>query len=149
MAWTRTVDIVSRWAGDNVPQDLPLLEQLIADAEEIIRFEYPDIDGRVDDGASGIVPEDPLPIDRVRLVVARMVIRHLRNPEGVRQVTETTGPFSENRTYAGDLPGQLLLTDDERRMLGYTPGAPKQRAFTVPFGGDEGGLLGGVDTWWP
>lgn len=147
MSWTRPFDVTSRWAGDGKPDDQTLLEQLIADAEEIIRFEYPDIADRIDDGESGIEPEDPLPIDRVRLVVSRMVTRHLRNPAGVRQVTETTGPFSENRTFAGDLPGQLLLTDEERRMLGYVPGAPKQRAFTVPFGGDPGGRLGGRDPW--
>lgn len=144
MSWTRPVDITSRWAGEGKPNDDDLLQQLIDDAEEIIRYEYPDITGRVDDGESGIAPEDPVPLERVRLVVARMVSRHLRNPDGVRQVTETTGPFSENRTFAGDLPGQLLLLDEERRMLGYLPGAPKQRAFTVPTSPDQGFYLGGV-----
>lgn len=144
MSWTDPSDVTDRWAGSGQPHDTALIQRLIEDAEEIIRFEYPDIVDRVDDGESGIAPEDPLPIERIRLVVSRMVSRHLRNPDGVRQITESTGPFSENRTFAGDLPGQLLLLDEERRMLGYLPGAPKQKAFTVPFGGNDGGRLGGV-----
>lgn len=144
MSWASPDDVEARWVGDGFPDDETLIFQLIDDAEQVITFEYPDITDRiVGDSPPDPLPDDPLPVERVQMVIARMVIRHLRNPENTRQITETTGPFSTNRTYAGTSPGELVLTDVERKMLGYLSGSPHPRAFTVPFGGDEGGFLGG------
>lgn len=131
--WVTVADVRDRWIGDGFPDETTVVERLVRDAEEVVLFEYPDVEGRlVGDPPPDPLPDDPLPLERLVMVVCRMVERRLRNPEGIRQVTETSGPFSNNRTYGGEAPGQLVLTDEERRMLGYTPGAPRPRAFTVP-----------------
>ena len=58
-----------------------------------------------------------------------MVMRVFRNPEGIRQANETTGPFTTSRTYGGDVPGGLHLTDEELASLqGY---AAAGGAYTV------------------
>ena len=123
MAWTTPQDVLDRWVGDGRPTDEALLEKLIGDAEDHLVFEYPDLPDRVLGG-------DP-PVARVQRVVAAMVTRVLRNPKGVRQQQITTGPFQRGETFAGDRPGELTLTDEERALLGYSPGAPGQKAFTI------------------
>lgn len=63
-------------------------------------------------------------------VLVDMVIRLLRNPEGTRTVSETTGPISTNVTYGGDEPGSLYVTDEERELLRIRSHR-RQRAFSV------------------
>jgi hypothetical protein len=58
-----------------------------------------------------------------------MVIRHIRNPEGIRQISEGTGPFTGSRTYGGSEPGAMYLTDEDRAELAGTKAG--QRAFTI------------------
>ena len=65
--------------------------------------EIPDIEDRI---ASGEVP-----VSRARRIVARMVIRVLRNPDGYRSTNLSTGPFSQGFTWAGDNPGETILSD--------------------------------------
>ena len=121
MAWTTPQDVKDRW----LLGDFPVLDQqlavLIGDAEDTVGSEFADIDARILAGT--------LPVARVQKVVARMVIRHIRNPEGIRQVSETTGPFTGSRTYGGAEPGAMYLTDEDRAELsGVKTG---QRAFTI------------------
>ena len=117
MAWATPTDVIARWIGENAPTEA-VATTWITDAETLIRFEYPDLQTRIDDGA--------VTLDRVVLVVTRMVIRALRNPDNAR--TQQTGPFGT--TYAGDNPGGLVLTDDDRRVLGAVAGTSGQ-AFTI------------------
>lgn len=121
--WATAADVTWRWIGDDAPSDEDRIEAWICDAETLILAEFPDLQDRIDD--------ESLPLDRVRLVVARMVTRAFRNPTGTRQRQETTGPFSGSVTYAGDSPGDLWLTDEERNLLGGLVGARRQRAFTI------------------
>lgn len=109
-------DVKSRWLTGAVPATDGQLLTLIEDAEDIILGEFPNV--AVD------VPEG-----RVVRVVARMVMRVLRNPEGHRTVAEATGPFSGSTTFGGENPGELYLTDDDRRDLGGKRSSG--RAFTV------------------
>lgn len=118
--WVTPEDVVERWVGDDPPALDGVVVRLVDDAETILRATYPDLVDRV--GLS----VDP---NAVKLVVARMVSRVLRNPDGTRQVTETVGPFSRNRTFGGDTPGAMALTAEERRLLGDTAG--RSTAFTV------------------
>ena len=118
MAWATEADVLDRWVGDNPPA-IELVQTWIADAETLVAFEYPDIQTRIDDLT--------LPLARVKLVVSRMVIRALRNPDNIRQTA--SGPFST--TYAGDEPGGLQLTDADRKLLGVVSLEEEQAAFTV------------------
>lgn len=149
--WANVADVQSRWVGPGFPDDLHLVAQLLSDAAQVVEWEYPEIADRiVGQEPPDPLPDDPLPAERLAMVLSRMVIRHIRNPDNTRQLTETEGPFSRNRTFSGSQPGELLLTDDERRMLGYLPGSPTQKAFTVPQPVPEVSYLGGpdaVDLW--
>jgi hypothetical protein len=115
------VDVKSRWLTGEVPATDAQILTLIGDAEDIILGEFPTIDADV---ASNVVPAT-----RVVRVVARMIHRVLRNPEGVRTVQESTGPFGGSTTFGGDNPGELYLTDDDRRDIGGRK--TKGKAFTV------------------
>lgn len=118
MAWIAAGEVLARWVGDGAP-DESVVAQWVDDAETLITFEYPDIQTRIDD--------EVLPLARVKLVVARVVIRALRNPDNARVMN--IGPAG--MTYAGDNPGGLQLTAEDRSMLGAAAGAPRQRAFMI------------------
>jgi len=121
MTWATPKDVRDRWLG---PGDLPATDgqitTLIDDAEDTIRRAFPDIQQRIDDG--------DLPLERVVKVVCRMVIRHIRNPEGIRSTQQGAGPFQVSRTYGGDEPGALHLSDQD--MAELAPGR-RGRAFSI------------------
>ena len=121
MAWTDPQDVVDRWAGPRAPDVTdPQLQTFIDDAEDAVGREFPDIDIRIAAGS--------LTLRRVQIVVSRMVIRHLRNPENVRTVQDSTGPYGSSTTYAGDNPGTLEMTDRDKRDL-----APVRSGVRKPF----------------
>lgn len=131
MAWTLATDVTSSWIGGDAPDDAALIDSWIAKAERLIRSEVPGIQERID----GWLEPDLL--DNASDVVVEMVTRKFRNPEGLRTVQDTTGPFSGSRTYGGTEPGALYLTADEVKKLSITKSSG-QRAFTVdnfPRGG--------------
>ena len=121
MAWTSPQDVKDRWLLGEVPVSDSQLAVLIGDAEDTVGSEFLDIQARIDAGT--------LPLTRVKKVVARMVIRHIRNPEGIRQVSETTGPFTGSRTYGGAEPGAMYLADEDRAELSGAKSG--QRAFSI------------------
>lgn len=121
LLWASTQDVTDRWVGDDpIPATDAQIATLLEDAEDVIDREYPTLQTRIDAGE--------IPVRRVQKVAARMVIRHLRNPEGLRQVQRTSGPFQEGQTFGGDEPGTLYLTDEDRAELG---GARARRAFMI------------------
>lgn len=123
LLWTEVSDVRERWLGVTPLEATDAqISTLLEDAEDTILREFPDIEDRMTD------PDNPLPARTVVKVAARMVIRHIRNPEGVRTTQETAGVFSESRTSGGTEPGAMYLTDDERNEL-----APvrKGKAFSI------------------
>ena len=109
MAYAETTDILDRWTGAEVPSD-SRIAAFIADAEVVIRHEFPDLDDRIDSEEDGTVSSET-----VRFVVTSMVLRHLYNPQGLRS-EGGIGPFG-GPTWAGNDLGKLSLTDSERSML--------------------------------
>jgi hypothetical protein len=134
MSWATPQDIIDRWVGNDVPTDLDLVQALINDAEAVILAEYPKIQDRIDD--------DELPLATVVMVESRMVMRLLRNPEGLTYWQQTTGPFGQARNF-GTGNSDIWLTENEISIL-----APKSRgkAFEVNQGVDAVG--GSVDYIW-
>lgn len=119
--WVDGQDILDRLPeGMAAPADTYLATK-VTDAEALISADVPNVQALIDSG--------DIPGDRVRLVVARMVIRHLLNPTGVRQRAAGQGPFTESTTYGGDNPGDLEFTASDRRTLLGLPG--RGRAFSV------------------
>jgi hypothetical protein len=123
MSWTTPQDVIDAWIGEPAPTDEAKLQIWIDRAERLIRNAIPGIQARLD------IPEEDL-LENVQSVVGSMVERKFRNPEGTRQVSSTTGPFSEQRTYGGSEPGELALLDSEIALLSGTVSSG-QRAFTV------------------
>lgn len=121
--WATANDVLERWIGDDKPTDHELVQRWVDDAETLILSEFPDIQDRIDAG--------DLPVERVRFVVARMVTRAFRNPNGLRQVNEQAGPFGLSGTFAGSTPGDVMLTPEERALLRAPTKARRPRAFTV------------------
>ena len=119
LVYTAYTDVESRWIGGDVPASVAQVETLLEDAEDTILGEFPDLDARIADG---------LPERRVRKVAARMVIRHLRNPGGIRSTQQGAGPFQETTTFGGDEPGALFLTDEDRAEI---TGRKAGGAFTI------------------
>ena len=121
MAWTIPKDVRDRWIGPPTEASDEQIAVKIADAEDDILRADPNIQDRI--------TANTLPLVRVKKVVARMLIRHLQNPEGVRSVQQGAGPFQTSTTYGGAEPGALTLTDDDREELGIPK--RKTRAFSV------------------
>ena len=137
--WTTIEDVKDRYIGGDLPASDAEIQVLIDDAEDIVRREIEDIEDLIEGGT--------VPPSRVKRIVARMVIRVLRNPDGYRSTNLTTGPFSQGFTLAGDNPGELTLTDEDKDDL--VPGLGGQRAFSVdlmPEGaGNEAPIWGNGD----
>jgi len=114
-------DVVERWPGGDPPLSDQQITTQIRDAEDAILREFPDMPARL---LAGTVPAR-----RIARVIARMVIRLMRNPEGLRTVQQGEGSFSGSLTYAGDHPGEVYLTDEDRRDL-----AGKARSGRGAFG---------------
>lgn len=113
--WTYPQDIEDRWVGDDYPEDkTELVEALILDAELIIKSEYPKIQERIDD--------NKLDIEIIKLVVARMVTRVLKNPEGLTYIQNTVGPYSQARNYGSGAGTDMWLTAEEKEILSATKG---------------------------
>ena len=123
MAWATASDVLAAWIGDDAPSDTALIDVWIGRAERLIKFNIPDIQERLDEPEPGL-------LENVIDVVTSMVIRKFRNPEGIRQVSSTTGPFSEQRTYGGDEPGSLTLLPSELAILSL-PGTETGGAYTI------------------
>jgi hypothetical protein len=106
-------DVESRWRTLSM-SEVALASTLIEDASALLRAKVPGLDDAI---AAGDVSAE-----LVRARVVAMVVRVLRNPDGIRQ--RTVGDVSV--TQDGD--GMLTLTDGD--LDGLAPGL-SSRAFTI------------------
>ncbi len=124
--WAKPNDVIDSWIGEFPPSDDTKLRTWIDKAEREIRYRVPDLADRIAAEEAAVPPRTDLRGLAVDVAVA-MVTRVFRNPEGIRQTNTTTGPFTESRTYGGDVPGGLALTDEELTKLQGTRGG----AFSI------------------
>jgi hypothetical protein len=121
--WTVPTDVTDAWIGEGAPADPTKIQTWIDKAEREIRGRVPDLQARI----SAEQAEEPARVDLLetaRDIVVAMVIRVFRNPEGIRSTNEAAGPFTKMKTYGGDTPGGLILTDAElAKLQGTTGGA--------------------------
>ncbi|HLP97659.1 MAG TPA: hypothetical protein VK149_04360 [Sideroxyarcus sp.] len=119
MTWATPADVEARWVGSSIPADSDVVEALISDAEAIVLSEYPGIQARIDDAS--------LAQAVVVMVVCRMVMRVLRNPEALTYWQQNTGPFGQGKNY-GSGNADIWMSSEEVELL-----APKRRgkAFSV------------------
>jgi hypothetical protein len=126
MSWTTPADVTGAWIGEGAPTDTAKIQKWIDKAEREIKFRVPDIEARID-AEGALVPPVTNLLEIAKDVTVSMVIRVFRNPEGIRQTNITTGPYTSSKTYGGDVPGGLGLTDDELAKLQGARGG----AFTI------------------
>lgn len=126
MAWTTPADVTGAWIGEGAPTDSSKIQKWIDKAEREIRFRVPDVLTRIAAEAAEVPPRTDL-LETAKDVTVAMVTRVFRNPEGIRQTNVTTGPYTASKTYGGDVPGGLGLTDDELAKLQGARGG----AFTI------------------
>jgi hypothetical protein len=126
MSWTQPADVIASWIGGGAPADEVKIQTWIDRAEREIRFRVGDLQSRIAAEALLVPPSVEL-LETAKDVTVAMVTRVFRNPEGIRQTNETTGPFTASRTYGGDVPGGLGITDDELAKLQGARGG----AFTI------------------
>lgn len=118
-------DVKGRWLSSMGPfpaTDEELAEH-VEDANGLILDEFPDIPDRLAKGT--------LRKSTVIRVGARMVLRLLNNPSGVRTEQETAGEFSQSRTVTGDVLGEIHLSDRDRAEL--TDRTPTDRTAPKAF----------------
>lgn len=127
MTWTNASDVTNAWIGEGAPTDTQKIENWIGKAEREIKYRVPDIQARIDAEAAASPSSTDL-LETAKDVVVAMVTRAFRNPEGIRQTNITTGPYTASKTYGGDQPGALQLTDSELAKL---QGTRSGTAFTV------------------
>lgn len=125
MAWTTANEVIAAWIGIDAPTDTAKVTVWIEKAERLLRSKLPDLQGRI--SANPVTEPDLL--SNVKDVVTSMVQRVFRNPEGVRQRQEGTGPFTGSVTYGGDQPGALWVTDAELALISAK--GSNRGAFTV------------------
>lgn len=125
MTWTTPEDVQQAWLGERLEISTETVERWIDRAERKIKREIPNIEARIK------APEkEPDLLDTVRDVVSAMVERKLRNPDGLRSTTDTSGPFTRQTTHGGENPGALMLTAEEKAQL-LPPEETTGRAFSV------------------
>lgn len=100
-------DVANAWR-DLSNEEEAQARHLLVLASQLLRSEVSGLDDRLAAGT--------LDADLVRHVVASMVIRGLRNPDGARQRSETVGPFTQSASYT-DMVSQLSVLPYERRLL--------------------------------
>ncbi|MFG3710889.1 hypothetical protein [Micromonospora sp. NPDC047730] len=115
-----TVGEVAELFGTMTPAQESLTAALLRRASEMVRAHFPDLAARV---ASGM-----LSAEAPAMAVINMVLRVLRNPDGLR--AETTGPFS--RTYDTTVAAGLLVVSDGELAL-MTSGVPADET-ALPVG---------------
>ena len=87
-SWTAPKDVTDAWIGEDAPEEVAKIQTWIEKAEREIRYRVPDIQERIDAEAAESPARTDL-LDTAKDVVVAMVARVFRNPEGIRQVTET------------------------------------------------------------
>jgi hypothetical protein len=115
-------DVSARWRSFS-DEESELADQLAKDASLRVQALYPTILLRI---AAGTVQEEI-----VRIVVCGMVKRAMLSlgAEGITQLTESGGPYSESRTFANP-SGNLYLTAEDKALLSES-GA--RRVKSVPI----------------
>lgn len=122
--WATPADVRSRWvATEDLPAD-SIIQAWLNDAETLILAEYPHIAEKMAHDPGGEW------LRRVTLVEVQLVSQVLKNPDGVRQKSNTAGVFTEQTTFGTEtLSAGLYLTPMHRAIL--TGGAKRHAGIDM------------------
>jgi hypothetical protein len=116
MPYASSSDVQSRLGRELTPEETPLVNTRLADAERMIRRRIPDLDAKVTAGT--IAEADVVQVE------ADAVLRLVRNPDGI--VSETDGNYTHMISPAL-VTGKLEITREEWSALGWR----KRRMVTL------------------
>ena len=122
MALATVDDVKARWtASDLLPEDSQL-EALLEDAELVCVSAVPTLLEKVAQDPTGQLEKN------VVYVECQLVMQVLVNPKGIRQVSNTSGPFSQAITDGAEtIRAGMVLSSQQLQLLG----AGKGRMFTI------------------
>lgn len=126
MALATAEDVVKRWPGKGslTAAEETVAETLIGDVEGMVYVAVPDLDALV-------VAGNPTAAV-VTGVVARTVVRAMRNPGGAESRTRSIDDYTTTERYASDARGELRIVDEDLALLSPESSAA---AFTItPYG---------------
>lgn len=125
-AYATVADVEARWRVLDTSEQATA-EALLDDAAVYIRAACPDVDQRIADGT--LDPDIPkiISVSMVKRAMASMASGF----EGITQLQQTAGPFTQNTTLSNP-SGNMWLTKNDRRLLG----CPIQKAFSVDMAPD-------------
>lgn len=120
MISVNVTDVEARWRP-LTSSERTIAETLIGDSIDILLTRWPSLEGHVDSGSVRNAT--------VVRVVANMVRRAMlnRDAEGVSQIQDTTGPFSQGVTYANPNNNLYLSADEVAIFDLLCPSAPRMR----------------------
>lgn len=127
MAFVLVSDVEARLGRTLNASESAQAEAWIDDLEALVLSRVPDLEERITNGS--------VSIGVVRSVFCTAIIRVLRNPEGLRQHTESIDDYSVTKTIdSSGSAGLLFLTDDEWSLLipGTTGDAFSIRLHAAP-----------------
>lgn len=108
-AFATTADVAAAWRP-LAPDESTFAEFWLEQASEMIRDEFVTVDDRITAGSLSAVI--------VKGVAVAMVIRLMKNPDGMRSVQESIEDYSVTRTRDSALSaGELYMSESERRRL--------------------------------
>ena len=116
-------DIEARWRPLTAAEET-VAEAYLDDAWAVVLSQVPGIEARMAAGT--------LSLDLVVKVVAAMVLRIMRNPDGVRQWSVDDASFTRDQALSA---GLLYLADSERTELMPRASSYGSGAYFIGFGG--------------
>lgn len=110
--WATPNDVRARWLGtDKLPADA-VIQAWLNDAETIVFAEYPALEAKLTDDPTGTWAK------RLIFVEVQLATQALRNPDGVRQRSQTAGPLTDAVTYGTEtIQASMSLTPAHRALL--------------------------------
>lgn len=140
--WTSTDDVRERWTAEETLDDDNKLEVKIGQAERAIRREFPTMAARLQAKTPSDEPVEPDLPDLIADVVHDLVQDNFVNPLGVRSTQDTEGPWTVQKTVAGDNPGKIMLTSHHRKLLAPASSGSRMKTIDVAAGSYAAGARG-------
>lgn len=122
------VYVLDRWIGSDKPTSMELVQFWLTEAQDLLFSdrELTDLEDRLTRDVSGKLAK------MVMIAERRMVTRAMKNPDNIRQVNSTTGPYTDSSTLATETFTGLEVTASERDLLSSSSGSRAGTASTLP-----------------
>lgn len=131
------VDVQTALLRPLTDAEMEFVPDLCKQASSKLRTAHPAIDTRLASYATDATIPGGVSPETVASMLAGVIKRVITNPTGAVSRTQSTGPYSESETYAGnrgngEAPGGLVITASDLAQLapmraGYVPGTIRTR----------------------